>query len=45
MPLDLGERQLYWFGIEFRILQKRQFAEPAKAPAAPEKARKPITVP
>ena len=42
MPLDLGERQLYWLGIEFRIIQKRQFAEPAEAGAASEKTRKPI---
>jgi hypothetical protein len=42
MPLDLGERQLYWLGIEFRIIQKSQFAEPAEASAASEKPRKPI---
>jgi hypothetical protein len=37
----LGRGQLYRLGVEFRIIQKRQLAEPAKATAAPEKARKP----
>src|SRR6266478_360714 len=42
MPLDLGEGQLYRLGVEFRIIQTRQLAEPTKAPTASEKARTPI---
>jgi|ERR1051325_3574405 hypothetical protein len=42
MPLDLGKRQLYWLGIEFRIIQKSQFAEPAESSATSEKTPKPI---